>query len=59
MLKLLDFGIASVRDLRGLGVDTTRSGATLGTPAFMAPEQARGAPDEVDGGALRATGDRL
>jgi serine/threonine-protein kinase len=49
VLKLLDFGIASVRDLRELGVDVTRSGATLGTPAFMAPEQARGAPDEVDG----------
>jgi serine/threonine-protein kinase len=49
MLKLLDFGIASVRDLRELGVDVTRSGATLGTPAFMAPEQARGAADEVDG----------
>ena len=47
-LKLLDFGIASVRELSASGFATTRSGALFGTPAFMAPEQARGRPDQID-----------
>jgi serine/threonine protein kinase len=45
-LKLLDFGIASLRE----GPDTqgiTETGMVLGTPGFMAPEQARGRLDEV------------
>ena len=50
MLKVLDFGIAHVRegawDPAG---PATRPGAILGTPAFMAPEQARGRWDLVDG----------
>ena len=39
-IKLLDFGLARGAD-EGTG-NTTRSGAILGTPAYMSPEQGRG-----------------
>ena len=45
-LKLLDFGIASLRELPR-ALSHTGSGAQLGTPGFMAPEQARGRWSEV------------
>jgi eukaryotic-like serine/threonine-protein kinase len=44
--KLLDFGIASLGELGGVG--STRPGSRLGTPGFMAPEQARGRWEAVD-----------
>jgi serine/threonine protein kinase/Flp pilus assembly protein TadD len=42
-VKILDFGLAK---LEGESRHLTRSGTTLGTVAYMSPEQARG--DEVD-----------
>ncbi len=42
---LLDFGL--VREM-GIPGSTTRDGQAVGTPYYMAPEQCRGAHDEVD-----------
>ncbi|MFO0842026.1 MAG: serine/threonine-protein kinase [Gemmataceae bacterium] len=43
-VKVTDFGVAK---LLAAGVDQTRDGTVLGTPSYMAPEQARGARLEV------------
>jgi len=46
-VKILDFGIARLRETTE-AADATRSTSMLGTPAFMAPEQARSRWDWVD-----------
>jgi len=50
--KILDFGVSRVDDAGGLAPDVgklTATGMTVGTPLFMAPEQARGLRDQIDG----------
>jgi eukaryotic-like serine/threonine-protein kinase len=46
-VKVLDFGIARIDEQRGPAFRATQSGAPMGTPGFMAPEQARGRWDLV------------
>jgi serine/threonine-protein kinase len=45
-LKVLDFGIARLRDVAA--THATNSGILLGTPAFMAPEQAAANASAID-----------
>jgi serine/threonine-protein kinase len=45
--KVVDFGVAQVHD--GYDATLTHQGSAVGTPAFMAPEQAGGRSDEIDG----------
>lgn len=47
-LKVLDFGLARVRDA-ARGARHTSTGAVLGTPAFLPPEQASGHTSQIDG----------
>ena len=46
-LKVLDFGIARLREVATS--HATQTGMTMGTPAFMAPEQAMAKMSEIDG----------
>ena len=46
VVKILDFGIAKLLSTEGeghVGIARTRTGALLGTPIYMSPEQCRGA----------------
>ena len=45
-IKLLDFGIARLTETRR--TLRTQAGSTMGTPAFMPPEQARGRWNDID-----------
>jgi eukaryotic-like serine/threonine-protein kinase len=47
ILKVLDFGIARLRD--ATSDQATQTGMTMGTPAYMAPEQAMGQSSKIDG----------
>ncbi|MCE9579101.1 MAG: serine/threonine protein kinase [Deltaproteobacteria bacterium] len=42
-IKLLDFGIAKLTGVADRRVERTRTGSLVGTPQYIAPEQARGA----------------
>ena len=41
-IKLLDFGIAKLQEVSASGAGVTNTGAVMGTPTYMAPEQCRG-----------------
>ncbi len=47
-VKLLDFGLARIREIGGPPRSGTQIGAMMGTPGFMPPEQVRGRWDRVD-----------
>jgi len=52
LAKVLDFGIAKMKEahLTGGGATLTRTGTSIGTPAYMSPEQAMGKTgDRLDG----------
>ncbi len=47
-VKVLDFGLARVREATGFQERMTRDGVVMGTVNYMAPEQARGRTEHID-----------
>ncbi len=46
-IKILDFGVAKIREFEQNAAVQTRSGALFGSPAYMSPEQCRGDSSHV------------
>ena len=44
-VKIIDFGISKFQPLSGDGMKMTRTGAVMGTPYYMSPEQASGSKE--------------
>jgi eukaryotic-like serine/threonine-protein kinase len=44
-VKIIDFGISKFQPLSGDGMKMTRTGAVMGTPYYMSPEQASGSAE--------------
>jgi serine/threonine-protein kinase len=47
-VKVLDFGIAKLRGNLAGNSEKTQSGAIMGTPAYMSPEQCQGLIEQID-----------